>query len=109
MPRAAAGDTSNAWRALAPALAAHGETAPEQVRLQAWLVDAQLSYNSGDRTQGHRSLASALRLAEHEQLRLPFVMERGWIRQVLGRDPGLAHSYQRLLAQTVGRDQLRLM
>jgi LuxR family maltose regulon positive regulatory protein len=100
---AAAGDTSKAARALAPALAAHGR-APERVRLQAWLVDAHLSYNSGDRARGHRSLASALRLAEREQFRLPFVMERGWIRQALPTDPGLADSYQRLLAPTPRSD-----
>ena len=102
---AAAGDTSNARRALAPVLAAHQGTA-EHVQLQAWLVDAQLSYNSGNRTRGHRSLASALRLAEREQLRLPFVLERGWIKQALERDPGLARSHQRLLAPTLRRSQL---
>ncbi len=103
--RAAAGDTSNARRALAPALAAQ-EGAPLRVRLRACLVDAQLSYSSGDRTQGHRSLASALRLAEREQLRLPFVMERGWIRHVLRDDLGLADSYQRVFAPALRPDRL---
>ena len=102
---AAAGDTSNARRALSPALAAH-QRAAEQVRLQVWLVDAQLSYNSGNRARGHRSLASALRLAEREQFRLPFVLERGWIKQALERDPELARSYQRLLAPVLRRDLL---
>jgi LuxR family maltose regulon positive regulatory protein len=101
----AAGDASNARRALSPALAArHG--AAEQVQLQAWLVDAQLSYNSGNRARGHRSLTSALRLAEREQLRLPFVLERGWIKPALERDPELACSCQRLLAPTLRRGQL---
>ena len=89
---------------LAPALATHGG-APERVRLQAWLVDARLSYTSGDRARGRRSLASALRLAEPEQLRLPFALERGWIEPVLRRDPELAHAHWRLLAPTL-RDQL---
>ena len=102
---AAAGDTSNARRALSPALAAH-HGAAEQVRLQAWLVDAQLSYNSGNRARGHRSLASALRLAEREQFRLPFVLERGWIKQALERDPELGRSYQSLLGPALRRDQL---
>ena len=83
----AGGDGAKARRALAPALAA-GSAAPEQVRLQAWLVDARLSYRSGDSARGRQSLASALRLAEREQLRLPFAMERGWIAPVLRRDPG---------------------
>src|SRR5215831_17802093 len=93
--RAATGDGQKARRALAPALAA-GRDAPEQVRLQAWLVDARLSYGSGDGTRGRRSLASALRLAEREQLRLPFVMERGWIGPLLRRDPELARTHRRL-------------
>jgi LuxR family transcriptional regulator, maltose regulon positive regulatory protein len=101
---AAAGDTSNARRALSPALAAHHGAEP--VRLQAWLVDAQLSYNSGNHARGHRSLAFALSLAEREQFRLPFVLERGWMRQALERDPELARSHQRLLAPTLRRDQL---
>jgi hypothetical protein len=75
---AAAGDAENATRALTPVLAAD-RGAPERVRLQAWLVDAQLGYDRGDRTRGRRSLATAPRLAEPEQYRLPFVIERGWI------------------------------
>ena len=67
---------------LAPALAADSGV-PDRVRLQAWLVDARLSYDRGDRARGRRSLASALRLAEPEQLRLPFALERGWIGPVL--------------------------
>ena len=102
---AAAGDTSNTRRALAPALAAHTGV-PEPVRLQAWLIDAQVSYQSGNRARGHRSLASALRLAGREQLRLPFIMERGWLQRALERDPELARSYQRLLAPAVPHDQV---
>jgi LuxR family maltose regulon positive regulatory protein len=93
---AAAGDHNKARHALAPALTAGGR-APERVRLQAWLVDAQLSYHSGDHTRGRRSLESALRLGEREQLRLPFAMERTWLRPVLRRDPELARAHRQLL------------
>ncbi len=93
----AAGNRRNARRALAPVLATENQ-APERVRLQALLVDAQLSYSTGDRTRGHRSLASALRLAHREQLRLPFAIGRGWIEPVLRRDPVLAEAHQRLFA-----------
>ena len=103
--RAAAGDTSHARRALAPAFAAQA-TAPLRVRLQACLIDAQLSYSGGDRAQGRRALASALRLAQREQLKVPFIMERGWIRQALRDDPGLADSYQRVFAPAGRPDQL---
>ena len=102
--RAVAGDGANAQRALAPALAAGGE-APDRVRLQAWLVDARLSYGSGDGARGRRSLTSALRLAEREQLRLPFVMERGWIGPLLRRDPELARTHRRLFTPVLREDQ----
>ena len=101
----AAGDTTNARRSLEPALAAHGAV-PERVRLQALLADARLSYGIGDPAQGHRSLASALRLAGREQLRLPFVIERAWIGPALQRDPELARACQHLLAPTLRHHRL---
>ena len=100
----AAGDGKNARMALATALAARSEE-PERVRLQAWLADARLSYNSGDHTRGRRSLARALRLAEREQLRLPFVLERGWILPVMRHDPELAHIYRNLFASALRHHQ----
>ena len=102
---AAAGDAGAAGRALAPALAAHS-AAPERVRVAALLADAQISYGRGVPARGARSLAHALRLAEREQLRLPFVLEREWIRPALARDPELARGYQRLLAPGPRRDQV---
>ena len=80
--------------------------APDRVRLQAWLVDARLGYTSDDGARGRRSLASALRLAEREQLRLPFVAERGWLGPVLRRDPELAETHRRLLSPALGAEQL---
>jgi LuxR family transcriptional regulator, maltose regulon positive regulatory protein len=93
---AAAGDGDNARRALAPVLAAR-EGVPERVRLQACLVAARLSYHSGDRARGRRSLGHALRLAEHEQVRLPFALEHGWIGPMLQRDPEWAGAHQSLV------------
>jgi len=94
---ASAGDHDNARRALAPALAA-GHHAAGRVRLHACLVDVRLRHHSADHGLGRRSLASALRLAEPEQLKLPFVLERGWIGPVLRRHPDLAEAHRRLLA-----------
>jgi len=102
---AAAGDRENARRVLTPALAALGG-APDRVRLDAWLVDARLHYDRGDQARGRRSLASALRLAEREQLRLPFALERSWIGPALRRDPELANAHRGLLAPALGHDQL---
>ncbi len=67
---AAAGHAQNATRAFTPVLAA-GSGAPERVRVQAWLVDAQLGYHHGDRARGRGSLARALRLAEPAPPRSP--------------------------------------
>jgi LuxR family transcriptional regulator, maltose regulon positive regulatory protein len=92
----AAGDIDNARQALAPVLATH-DRVPERVRLQACLVDARLSYHSGDRARRRRSLGCALRLAQREQLRLPFVMERGWIGPVFQRDPELVSGHRGLV------------
>jgi LuxR family transcriptional regulator, maltose regulon positive regulatory protein len=102
---AAAGDGPSAQRALAPALAA-GRAAPDRVRLHACLVDARLSYASGDPARGRRSLAAALRLAEPEQLRLPFALERSWLGPALRGEPDLAGTHRGLLAPAVPHDQL---
>jgi LuxR family maltose regulon positive regulatory protein len=102
---AAAGNAENATRALASVLATEGET-PDRIRLAAWLIDAQLSYHDGDHARGRRSLTSALRLAEPEQIRLPFALERGWIEPMLRSDPELAHAHHRLLAPGPCHNQL---
>ena len=95
-----ASDGLNARHTSGTVLAAHDEV-PERVRLQVCLADARLSYHSGDRARGRRSLGRALRLAERERLRLPFVLERGWIGPVLRRDPDLAQTYRHLLPSTL--------
>ena len=101
----AAGDGDKALRALGPVLTAH-EQVPEQVRLQAHLIEARLSYQSGDRAAGRRSLGRALRLAEREQLKLPFAMERSWVGPVLRRDPELADAHQHLVMPAMPRARL---
>jgi LuxR family maltose regulon positive regulatory protein len=102
---AVAGDDEAAHRILAPALAADNQM-PDWVRLHAWLVDARLSYHGDDDGRGRRSLASALRLAEREQIRLPFALEGSWLGAVLRRDPELAGCHRLLLARALGPDQL---
>jgi LuxR family transcriptional regulator, maltose regulon positive regulatory protein len=102
---AVAGEGDSAAQVLAPVLAAHSQL-PEPVRLQAWLTDARLRYASGDGVRGRRILASALRLAERERLRLPFVLERDWLGPVLLRDRELVDAHRRLLAPILGHEQL---
>ncbi len=103
--RAVAGSAAAAHRALVPALAAAGGV-PDLVRLQARLVEARLCYAAGDGARGRRSLVSALRLAEREQWRLPFALERSWLGAVLRRDPELAHRHRLLLAPVLGHGRL---
>jgi LuxR family transcriptional regulator, maltose regulon positive regulatory protein len=94
--RLAAGDPKAARNALA-SHRVRAEAVPDHVRMEAWLAMARISYGGGDQTDGRRSLQRALRLGEAEQLRLPFVLERTWLRRVLRADPDLAHAYRDLL------------
>jgi LuxR family maltose regulon positive regulatory protein len=92
----AADDHPAAQRILATAGFQPDQKAPG---LEGWLIDARLSYESGDGARGHRSLERALQLAEPEQVRLPFARERGWLRPTLRRDPGLVRRYGHLLEE----------
>jgi LuxR family maltose regulon positive regulatory protein len=92
----AAGNPQAARRAL-ESPGAGATAASDYARVEAWLVDARLSYRADDRGKGYRSLEQAMQLASAEQLRLPFMMERSWIRPVLRQDPRLARAYQFLL------------
>lgn len=94
----AGGNVQAARRALAGG-SAEGDRVPDHIRLQAWLADAQLSHEIGDRRSADRLLERALRLAESEQVRLPFLMEGRWIREELPENPGLARAYRQLLNQ----------
>ena len=47
-----------------------------------------------------------MRLAEREQVRLPFALERDWLGPVLRRDPELASDHRALLAPALGPDHL---
>jgi LuxR family maltose regulon positive regulatory protein len=102
---AAAGNGDDIPRLLAPMLAADSQL-PDPARLQALLLDARLSYAADDAAHGRRSLESALRIAEREQLGLPLAMERGWLGPVLRRDPELADAHRGLLTLALGHHQL---
>jgi LuxR family maltose regulon positive regulatory protein len=93
----AAGDAAAARRTLASVLNSPPGEQPERARLEAWLADALLSFREGDMTRGRRSLEHALQLGEAEKCRLPFVMERSWLRPVLMREPELASAHRQLL------------
>jgi LuxR family maltose regulon positive regulatory protein len=90
------GDPSAASQTLRPALS-ESNAVPNDVRVEAWLLDARLAYDGGDLSRGRRSLDRALRLGEREQVRLPFAMVRSWLVPVLRRDPELLQPHRRLL------------
>jgi LuxR family maltose regulon positive regulatory protein len=92
----AADDHPAARRVLATA-GLPGEQKP--LGLEGWLIDARLSYESGDGAHGRRSLERALQSAEAEQIRLPFARERAWLRPTLRRDPDLVCRYGHLLEE----------
>lgn len=70
---------------------------PADVRVDAWLTDARLAYESGDGSRGRRSVDRALRIGDREGLSLPFVLSRSWLLQILRQDQDLWSAYQRLL------------
>jgi LuxR family transcriptional regulator, maltose regulon positive regulatory protein len=92
----AAGDAHEAKLALAQA-AALFEGAPDQAKVAARLAEARLAQACGERGHALRSLGEAIKLAEAERLRLPFALERDWIRRAAERDPGVARAYSDLL------------
>jgi LuxR family transcriptional regulator, maltose regulon positive regulatory protein len=95
---------AHAWLAAGDEQAARdvlGPEAAESDELGLALAGARLSYGAGDGARGRRCLERALQLAKPEQVKLPFVMERTWLRQVLRRDPELAGVYRELLEPDV--------
>lgn len=93
----AAGDAAAARRTLAAVLEASSDEESERIRLEARLADALLSFSSGDDVRGRRSLEQALQLGEAEKRRLPFAVERNWLRPVLMRNQALAGKHRQLL------------
>lgn len=117
--RAGAGRSLDATAALARAALARGDTraaedalagwsvdvparVPDRMRIEACLAESRLGYGLGDRATGRRTFEQALSLAEAEQVRLPFVLDRAWIQGALQADPGLARAYRRQLEPEAG-------
>jgi LuxR family maltose regulon positive regulatory protein len=115
-PLAAAAAQARAWLTAGDAQVARDvlargsatfAAAPDRDRLEALLVDCHVCYVLGDRLHARRALEQALKLAEGEQVRLPFVLERAWLGSVL-REANLAGAHQDLLGPGVAaRDRAR--
>ena len=94
--RLAVGDERAAKQTLAAASATFGHS-PDHARVEARLVEAHIAQLTGDRQHVVRSLEHAFKLAEPEHLRLPFILERDWLRTVVERDPSLMQACRDLL------------
>ena len=92
--RLAAADPRAAAQTLARGSATVADQAPDLLRLEACLLEAELGYGGGDPDQGRQALEQALRLAEGERVLLPFTIQRAWIEPVLRRDAGLAEEFR---------------
>jgi LuxR family transcriptional regulator, maltose regulon positive regulatory protein len=105
----AAGDARAAREELG-SVAAGFEQAPQRSRLEARLLEGHLAHLSGERDHASRALKQALSLAKVEQLRLPFVMERGWLPAAVEHDQDLAHTFRQFLeSYSLTRDRARLV
>ncbi|MFI0405560.1 LuxR C-terminal-related transcriptional regulator [Actinomadura sp. 3N508] len=91
------GEYDTASATLRDALRHSTANAPLDVHVDAWLLDACLSYRNGDRGQGRRSLDRALSLARREEIGRPFAMSRRWLLPVLHQDPKMLHAHHALL------------
>jgi LuxR family transcriptional regulator, maltose regulon positive regulatory protein len=91
-----AGDDSAARATMRTALADSATASPD-VRVEAWLTDAQIAYGASDSSRGRRSLDRALRVADRERLSLPFALSRSWLVPILRRDPDLVRGHRQVL------------
>ncbi|HEY5985060.1 MAG TPA: LuxR C-terminal-related transcriptional regulator, partial [Streptosporangiaceae bacterium] len=94
--RLTAGETRAAARLLASVSTTSAGETPDDIRLEARLLEAELAYASGSPDRGRRSLEHALKLAKSERLLLPIAIQRAWIEPVLRRDPRLAEIFRRV-------------
>ena len=92
--RLAAADPRAAAQALAGASATAADQVPDLLRLEAWLLEAELCYGGGAADRGRQALEHALKLAEKERVLLPFAIQRAWIEPVLRHDSGLAEAFR---------------
>jgi LuxR family transcriptional regulator, maltose regulon positive regulatory protein len=92
--RLAAADPRAAAQALASASVTVTDQTPDLLRLEAWLLEAELCYGGGAPDRGRQALEHALKLAEKERVLLPFAIQRAWIEPVLRHDAGLAEAFR---------------
>jgi LuxR family maltose regulon positive regulatory protein len=90
------GDTAAAMRTLRPSLSRLA-AAPADLRVEAMLLDAHLSWTMGDTSRARRSVDRALRLAQRDRICLPFAMSKGWLGPLLRQDHELVRQHHQLL------------
>jgi LuxR family maltose regulon positive regulatory protein len=90
------GDTVAALRTLRPLLSRLA-AAPTELRVEAMLLDAHLSWTTGDTSRARRSVDRALRLAQRDRICLPFAMSKEWLGPLLRQDHELVRQHHQLL------------
>ncbi len=98
-----AGGNAQAARQVLSRAGAAVHDCPDQARVETSLVEGRLALVSGERGSAVRAVEHALRLAQAEHLRLPFVLERSWLRPLVDSDPDLARTYHDVLAARQAR------
>jgi LuxR family maltose regulon positive regulatory protein len=68
--------------------------APLAVQLQAWLLEMRLVHDQGNVDRARLLAERALRAAEPQELRRPFVREQAWLHWFLDREPALLRAHR---------------
>lgn len=103
--RAAVSDVRGAMAVLG-AVRDDVDTAPVTIQVRAWLLEARLEHQRGNRADRSRLLVNrALQEAAAEGLTTPLRRELGWLRAVIESDNALQHAYRRLLDELDPRRQ----
>ena len=79
-------------------VAADLDREPLALQIQAWLLESRLEDDRGKHDRARMVLDRALRSATAEQMRLPVMRERRWLRGCVDRDPGLQRSHRDFLS-----------
>ena len=79
-------------------VAADLDREPLALQIQAWLLESRLEDERGKHDRARMVLDRALRSATAEQMRLPVMRERRWLRGCVDRDPGLQRSHREFLS-----------
>jgi LuxR family maltose regulon positive regulatory protein len=91
------GDTRGALAVLNRAVA-ELERAPLAVQIEAWLLEARISHDTGKQDRTRLLVDRVLRSATTEQMRRPLLRDWRWLRAFLDRDAALQRAHREFLS-----------